>query len=286
MDVNIMQDESIISQILGTDFPETLFHYTSSVGLMGIIASKKIWSTKIHYLNDSSELQLAFEYIREEIEFQKSNSDRTRSIEELNDMVGALDSIATINVSVASLTERDDHLSQWRGYCKIGDGYSIGFDGRKLRERVSKDDDYYLLPCAYEEDQHRLIAKELVNSTTVMRRPITSNSDVSPLGMMSFKEAALFIAPMIKAKGFYEEKEWRLISKPLIYKNAKFRSGNFSLIPYWEFDVDLENTLKSVTIGPTPKQELSEAAVQGLIQKNLINPYVVIKHSEIPFSLI
>jgi hypothetical protein len=41
-----------------TAIPKMLYHYTSSVGLLGIFKSKKIWTTKIHYLNDSSELSL------------------------------------------------------------------------------------------------------------------------------------------------------------------------------------------------------------------------------------
>lgn len=283
-----MSDKSIISQIFETEVPKELYHYTSSTGLMGIIESQKIWTTKIHYLNDGSELQLGFQYIREEIESQKGND--IRSENELDEMIDALDSIKTINMSIASFTAEGDLLSQWRGYCKIGDGYSLCFDGEKLSEKAKSNFLCYLVPCKYEDTEHRLMVKELVSSAPVSGIPRNPNPNNPPLQKLGFSRAALLIAPMIKAKGFKEEKEWRLICGPFEYKRAQFRSGNFSLIPYWEFDLDLENTLKSITIGPTPEQDLSVEAVQGFLMKNFSarysNEIPKIKKSEIPWRSI
>ena len=42
-------------------------------------------------------------------------------------------------------------LSQWRGYCEIGNGYSLGFNGAKLKQQASKQAGYSLAPCVYEE---------------------------------------------------------------------------------------------------------------------------------------
>ena len=56
-----MMNQNIVSQLLAIDVPDLLFHYTTAVGLMGIIGSGKIWTTKIQYMNDNSELQLAFD---------------------------------------------------------------------------------------------------------------------------------------------------------------------------------------------------------------------------------
>ena len=145
--VIIMINENITSQTLEIDVPKLLFHYTSSMGLKGIIESAKIWTTKIHYLNDKSELELAFEYIRSEINQQINGGKTGRTAEELTDMLGALDSIQEFNVSVASFTAQGDQLSQWRGYCEVGNGYSLGFDGRRLRAKVMENRKYHLVPC-------------------------------------------------------------------------------------------------------------------------------------------
>ena len=110
-----------------------------------------------------------------------------------------------------------------------------------------------------------------------------------PFYNMPFGDAALFLAPIIKSESFKEEKEWRLISSALSYENAKFRKGNFSLIPYWEFDLDLEHTFDSIFIGPTPEEDLAERSVQGFLLNvyfDNIPLWTNIKHSKIPFRKI
>jgi hypothetical protein len=288
-----MPSKSIISKILSTKIPDTLFHYTSSTGLMGIMKTNKVWTTKIHYLNDKSEIQLALEYIYNEIESQKQGIGKVRTEEELDNMVESLNSIATVNVSVASFTEVGDQLSQWRGYSEIGDGYSIGFNGKKLKKHVNKNENYHLVPCIYDKKKQIQIVKELVNTVPVIDIKNHTHYGQPPFYDMSFKDAALFLAPIIKSETFKEEKEWRLISSPLSYENAKFRKGNFSLIPYWEFDLDLENTFHSVIIGPTPERDLAERAIQGLFvniyssnKPFWIKSIFSIKHSKIPFRKI
>ena len=273
-----MTNKSVVSQILAINVPESLFHYTTSVGLMGIVESGKIWTTKIQYMNDNSELKLAFDYIRNEISLQRKGVGKTRTEEDLDKMCEALDSIERINVSVASFTEMGDQLSQWHGYCEIGNGYSLGFDGPKLRKLVHMQSSYNLVPCIYEEKEHIRLVKELVDNypTKKMLDASLQSLDDSTKDLfgftLAFSNSVLFLAPLIKSESFKEEKEWRLITPVLGYTTAKFRKGHNSLIPYWEFDVNLENTLKAVIIGPTPEPKLSSSAVQGLLlQERFIN---------------
>ena len=48
--------------------PEWLFHYTTLSGTTGILQSKSLWLTKIQYLNDTSELTLAFSLFKEVVQ--------------------------------------------------------------------------------------------------------------------------------------------------------------------------------------------------------------------------
>lgn len=288
---NIMTNRSLISQMLSIDIPETLFHYTSSAGLIGILSSQKIWTTKILYLNDNSELNLAFEYIRHEIDQQRKRIGKTRTDEELDKMIQALDSVKRINISVTSFTEIGDQLSQWRGYCEIGNGYSIGFNGSNLRRQVHKQAGYNLVPCIYEEKEHKRLVKELVDNylSKEMLESVKNKLEFGKDTMLPFHfgfiNAVLFLGPLIKAEGFKEEKEWRLITPILDIRDAKFRQGKYSLIPFWEFDLDLLNTLDSIVIGPTPEPKLSSEAVKGLLMKENIELYQKVKvpESKIPF---
>ena len=224
--------------------PEYLFHYTSATGLLGILKCGKIRVTKIHYLNDKSELQLAFDYIRDEIDQQKRGIGKTRSDEDLDKMAASLDFNASTNLCVASFTAVDDQLSQWRGYCEIGKGYSLGFNFDKLRKLVASQPGWELVPCIYSERQHKQIAKYLVDNypTKEMLKSSQDRLQVQPNSLPafidSFSSKAMSLAPRIKSEAFQEEEEWRLITPILDYANAMFREGNHSLIPYWEFDLD------------------------------------------------
>lgn len=307
-DHNTMQDKSIISQILETEVPENLYHYTSSNGLMGIIGTEafhtgKIWATKIQYMNDGSELQHGFEQIKKEIETQKKyirdeievqDGYRKRTTDELDDMLSALERIAHINIGVVSFTTEGDQLSQWRGYCKIGNGYSLCFSGEKLCASIEKLKDaeklpeiletlqqnigklpedlvrkpvYYLVPCKYEEYEHSKMVKELISFAPIYNEQYGPYPNTPKLWRIPFEEAAVFIAAMIKAEGFKEEKEWRLICGPFLSNDSEYRSGNYSLIPYWVIDLDLKNALKKIIIGPTPEKELSKNALHGYLRR-------------------
>jgi hypothetical protein len=263
-----MSKPNLIIDLFSQDVPELLYHYTNMTGLMGIIKSRQIWTTKIQYLNDKSELKLAFDYIRYEINQQIKGIGKNQSDEELNNKISALNGIDTLNISVASFTEEGDQLSQWRGYTEFGNGYSLGFYGQELKNRAEKLG-YYLVPCIYDKPTHRELIRELINSTRVENNKANPNYNKPPFYKLNFSEATLLIAPIIKSEAFIEEKEWRLISPTLNYENASFRSGTKSLIPYWTFGIHLEKTLSTIIIGPTPEEKLSELALVGYVVNQL-----------------
>lgn len=300
------QSEKLYQELLpeflfDKDVPETLYHYTSSAGLIGIIESSKIWATKTTYLNDSSELQLTFDYIREEVEIQKKNSIKKHDGFNYDDLLSLLDSIGNVNVSVASFSAKGDLLSQWRGYSKIGDGYSLGFDGNKLKKFIGNlttnfGDKFYLVPCQYEPEIHKKLAANFVNhfiATNISRKSPDFESFDRSTKHAYFEQNILIIAQIIKSKAFEQEEEWRLISPGLPYSDAKFRIGKHALIPYWEIDLNIMNTLKSVIIGPTPESRLSHGAVYGILTKKgfSTHPYIdtpefnkiTIENSRIPY---
>jgi hypothetical protein len=279
----------VISQQLSKEIPDILYHYTTSIGLSGILSSGKIWTTEIHYLNDKSEIQLAFDFIRNEIESQKAGVNKTRTDEELDLMLESLRIAEEINVSIASFTENGDQLSQWRGYGEIGRGYSLGLYGQALSRTVQNHKSFRLFPCIYDEQTQINMVKELVDVTAVLDIKSDPSYSSSLLFRSPFGDAALSLAAVIKSGGFKEEREWRLISPTLSFSDAKFRFGNHTLIPFWEFGLDLSNTLESIIVGPTPEAELSERAISGMLA-NIFpgNPrlWTSIKHSSIPFRKI
>jgi hypothetical protein len=70
-------------------------------------------------------------------------------------------------IYVCSFSSNPDQLSQWRGYCPDGNGYSIGFEfNSKMIEHINKNKhgfDFDLVKCIYaEQDQFPLPIQRLV----------------------------------------------------------------------------------------------------------------------------
>src|ERR1700745_3305881 len=112
--------------------PSHVFHYTSNAGLMGIIASRTVWASDIRYLNDAKDYAYAFEIFAEVFDNALSRWSITRR----PFLLDAREQLARIEgwqTFVASFSEVDDLLSQWRGYCPSGQGVSVGLDAAFLR---------------------------------------------------------------------------------------------------------------------------------------------------------
>jgi hypothetical protein len=102
--------------------PEKLWHYTSYAAFQAIVSSKKIWATEYRFLNDREEFRhaknLALELVEEELEFvgaQFPARDTLRNSVNVAFNTGALHGDRH-RIMVASFSEAEDQLSQWRGY--------------------------------------------------------------------------------------------------------------------------------------------------------------------------
>ena len=179
-----------------------------------------------------------------------------------------------VDVYVASFTAEGDLLSQWRGYCRPGDGFAIGIPSDYLSAAAYPF--WRLVRCVYEEaEQLALIGahvEEHVERLEQARRDFPDESEDVRLDSVAFifLVELLQLAPAIKHWEFREEREWRLVSPRLTEHpspHVKFRRGRHTLIPYYEYslpglrDVDLD-----VIVGPTQHPELSLNAVLSLLK--------------------
>jgi hypothetical protein len=95
------------------------------------------------------------------------------------------------------------------------------------------------------------------------------------------------VTPLMKHRGFREEKEWRLVFLPEFSANPvtpKFRARPHLLIPYVDLDSVLNKTLSvvEVMVGPSNIPELNELAVSRVQNAP---PPPRIKKSQIPYRL-
>jgi hypothetical protein len=291
-------ESGILKDVLSRKATKTLYHYTTQAGLLGIIKNNEIWATHTQYLNDAREYRHAIDVVTAEIAKRLADAvDDSRRI--LGDMAEAVRRAESMNVCVCSFSEDRDSLSQWRAYGGPMSGYAIGLNPLHLAEMVRRAE-FYLAPCLYKPTEQIAVMEALVDR--VFRENMERLHNGETLVSENREEwlnatkllfprggnllAALHrYAPILKDESFSEEKEWRIISRPLMCTGERFgyRCGNSTLIPYYRVSIaDSDQALKldEVVIGPTPHIEQSCVAVRGfLVSQGLeqvpVNPSAV-----------
>lgn len=106
---------------------ELLYHYTDSTTALKILAEQELWMTHTDYLNDLNEGK----ELKERIEVHLEHKQAVKVLDFLDSIMEAY---------ACSFSEDGDLLSQWRGYCPTGNGFSIGFKSPKKRRDIFRDD--------------------------------------------------------------------------------------------------------------------------------------------------
>jgi hypothetical protein len=289
------------SHLGNRDLPPILYHYTSQLGLKGMLNTKTIWASKIHYLNDSKEFALALDLTRRELKKRISDATSPGDRSRLELLLDTIHTIAGVNTCVCCFSELDDDLSQWRGYGGGDAGFSVGFT-REWFTRVKETLGLSLSPCIYDpEDQQRLIkgAIDEFLATNAEKEPDywdrnRSHVDpdtprtlvVLPHAGNDFATRLSRIAPEIKHKSFEAEREWRLVAAKVSAHELHHRPSRSMLIPYYKIpigDDDKFDSIREIVVGPTPHPELSVASVKSLaIAAGLANPDKI-ETTSIPF---
>ena len=237
--------EQKLQTALGTQMPETLYHYTDAAGLLGIVTSGTVWATHSAYLNDASEFQYAVGLTKAVIE--KATADakpdswealcRDASIEwEVESQYsGGSAQVPDEQHFVACFSKAGDGLSQWRGYGKSIGGYALGFPSEHLRaiaNRISqagkKSNPQITVgfgSCWYNPKKQKALLKEAFDG--VLRHleklgPPDTSFDPDPIMRLRkpnywlprlLKRIPRAVSPYFKDPAFERELEWRLVVK-------------------------------------------------------------------------
>jgi len=262
-----------------------LYHYTSQDGLLGIIQNRKIWATNLLFLNDSMEFNYAIQILRESIE--KLEEEKELNQNELHYLESSSKKLVKFNTSfyqkyggvyMCSFSECKDQLSQWRGYCPNGSGFSIGFDFKSSLGNLVEEQDFTLVKCEYDEGKQ----KEMIGSFLKKTLEEFHENENDTLRDFNVWSEFLTLAPKIKNSKFKEEQEWRLVSRPktLDFNDVKFRVGKSMLIPYIEIkltehqdnskDKKLLSCIPEICFGPTLYPDLSRIALENMLKSEQV----------------
>ena len=296
------------------ELPRVLYHYTSAEGLIGILESKSLWLTELRYMNDMSELQYAWERVREQIERARSTRGLFESQATFLERVGGkYDPFEATSVFAASFCEAGNLLSQWRAYRGRGGGYAIGFDLLHSLSFLSK-------PCTlrkvvYDANVQRTIVNGILTlyldalaeeerkegPVKVIERFMGKAGGPPSEFLASYSSAIAQTVYAFKHPDFVEEREWRLVHfasvHPRINRSAPIpnvRSYDGNIIPYFPVGLDgaakasrddtagIPFLIREVMIGPTINESLNERSVRMLLDGWNPDAAPAIKHSSIP----
>lgn len=287
-----------ITQKLYSDIPvETLYHYTSFKGLLGIVDSGVLWASDVRYMNDSAEMKHTADLIRADIVDRIAGGHRNPKL--LNQFMDWVSCRITQGHMLfgASFRSNGNLLSQWRSYSSLGKGVSIGFNPEHILQ-CAKSQSFQVGKCIYEPTRQARLIAQVVDAVEILAEEHGENDDLSQrapsqsyYGAFEKIESDLLrIAVILKHPSFQEEEEWRIVS-PIItdYLTSPvlFREGTSMLVPYFEFDLRFHQSestvLEHLFLGPTPNINLSMNSLTLYLAKRGLRPRRDISYCQIPY---
>ena len=122
-----------LAKLISENPAKVIYHYTDVRGLIGMIASGRIWATHVSRLNDAMEYEIGVSFVTNFI-----GANLQRASKAIIDK--AISQLRSVDTFIACYSATADVLSQWRAYSGTGTGYCIGLktsematiDGRML----------------------------------------------------------------------------------------------------------------------------------------------------------
>ena len=292
-----MQGIGTLTETLFADTPKgLLYHYTTLNGLLGIVRSRTLWASDIRYMNDSAELKHSADLIR--IEVQERIARGLGKADLLGQFTDWISHRITNGHMLfgASFRSHGNLLSQWRGYSSHGKGVSLGFSADSILQCAQKQQ-LQIGKCIYEPARQRRLIRQVIDAVEAhVEKHVSSTTSRHRLSAIyqgvfeNIEIDLLRIAAILKHPSFQEEKEWRIVSPVYTdYSNAPvlFREANAMLVPYMEFDLQLEAdrplALEHLYLGPTSNSNISMNSLKIFLKQNGIVPSRGIDYCRIPY---
>ena len=270
-----------------------IYHYTSAVGLKGIVDSGKIWFSDIGFLNDSSEATYIYKIIKPLLNKDNLSSDFKNLVYKLCSDFSKTDFCVYKNTPiwknkcyVASFSTEKDCLSLWNYYTKNdnGVGYNIETD---VYETFEHNPEIILIngKVIYNiEDQEKLLVNVLNNYNNYYNQNI--NNDINNFDekiVISLSGILEFYNLFFKPKEYEVENEYRFVifdKDCEIIRDCKYRINNGCYIPYYEMPLQ-NDAISLIYVSPAKEQEMLIHGVELLIGHTRFASANV-KGSEIP----
>jgi hypothetical protein len=280
-----------------------LYHYCGVDAFLSIVKKQELWLSSLNQSNDSMEGKLALQRLQEVLE-QKNLNDAT--IKQVN---RAWDNISSkIECCGLCLSNKNDLLSQWRGYASNGAGFAIGFVPTRLRNlefpreyKLTGSPFWDAIPVLhdviYDAPAQQQIVRNLVDAMWPHLQAIASEHGNIVTGLLGplyddksrtlarglISQTMLQWLPQaytLKGKAFEEESESRLIYvAPLLPRVHEYRTRGHMIVPFVRalMPGDLQSPIAHVMLGPT--NPTPERVVESFLRDNNLH-HVKVQRSD------
>jgi hypothetical protein len=281
--------DAITTRLFTTAPTETLYHYTSLAGLLGIIGSRELRASDIRYMNDSAELRHTLDLLNRQVTRRiLSGVDHPEHLNAFLDWLGRR-IVSGPMLFGASFRANGNLLSQWRGYSVHGKGVSLGFDPFEIARRAHAQG-FSVGRCIYDPQAQERLIEEVIDGVEKLAGAPQDAASRAQERFQHIEEDLLRIAAVLKHPAFEEEQEWRIVS-PIIasahHPAVHFREGASMLVPYFAFRLAADDapgvSLNHVYIGPSSNAELSMHSLRLYLEQQNAAPRDGIRYCQIPY---
>jgi hypothetical protein len=229
--------------------PDVIYHYCDLPGFKGIVEGKTIWLSDVRFCNDYMEHNWLKEMFDREIETLRHQQQS-----------GFHDALAEEKANyrehlafVACFSEENDLLSQWRAYADDGAGIAIGFNTQYFELNqfvptygIDSTVTHGLVKVCYDTDEQKQLVMDIINR--YREESEQESADVSKVAADCYFNLQM-ASIACKNPAFKEEKEWRIVYRPMIQRSADglnirggndqiaFRTSRGNVIPYFKFSI-------------------------------------------------
>ena len=256
--------------------PPVLWYYTTASTFAEILKTKKIWSTQISCLNDTTEFRRAVHLLRGSFKKYIDDQDNadTKWLAEYLYTELIQDGADTSWYFVLCLSNRKDDLSQWRAYGGGEGGIAIGLSS--LHFKTDASNFTYLAPVSYNvEKQQWLTAKIAAEALHffregLKRRPEADRKAWADAFLAAFVGQIIHFAPILKDPAFFQEEEWRLVCTlgPTDAKKIEIKQRQTLISRHLPLSFGDKLPIREVLVGPCRHPNTSRISVGDYLVAN------------------
>ena len=284
--------------------PEVLWHYTTAIGLMGVLNTETFWATDTRFLNDASEIAYGVDTFMRVLR----TSDLEGRKPETRHFAASLASddgpihqflAETLAVFVTCFCADGDLLSQWRAY-STGDtrsvGYALGIRSRDHHgwiQTAPVGQHLTLRRVRYDIGEQEATCSALITGLL----NLVDADEEKANGLEAFARylvnGLVEFAASCKHPAFEEENEWRLIYvAPAGPLPVHCRAAGGDLVPYVELSLP-EPTgahagrlpIKHIRHGPTPDPVRTKTGLTSFLRRTTNFEHVEVLGTDAPLRL-